>query len=186
VRRKKSWVYSPGWRPTVSPEVAGRELHRIGMKKGHVRPRDVWEESRDSDAPLHRCFEWNDEKAAVIYRDRQARNLIGALRIVYEDDPVQEQRIEFFHVDHEKHGSTYIPSRRLGEADYARQVVRDCLRLMMGVRTRYKQVHELASLYTQIDDLVEQYLPEAAAARKRKKKVAAKKRQANDKAVSAR
>ena len=146
------------------------------MKHGHVRPRDVWEESRSADSPLHGCFEWDNEKAAVIYRDRQARNLIGALRIVYKDDPTQEQRIEFFHVEHEKHGSTYIPSRHMNEADYARQVVRDCLRLLQGVRTRYKQVHELASLYSQIDDLVEQYLPEAAAARKRKKKVSATKR----------
>ena len=167
-RKKKTWAYRAGWKYPVSAEIAGKEIHRIGMKGGHIHPRDVWKESEPVDAPLHRCFEWDDEKAAITHRDRQARNLIGSLRIVYADDPKQEEKIEFFHVNHEKHGSTYIPSRRLGQADYAQQVTRDALRLMLGVRTRYQQVQELTSLYGQIDDLADQYLPERVAARKKK------------------
>ena len=68
----------------VSAQTAGEELHRIYTDKGHLKPSDVVDESRPATAPLHTCFEWDDEVAAEKYREVQAGNLIRSITVVHE------------------------------------------------------------------------------------------------------
>ena len=73
----------PGLYP-VSAQKAGEELHRIYTDKGQLKPADIVDESRPESAPLHPCFEWDDEVAAEKYREVQAGNLIRSITVVHE------------------------------------------------------------------------------------------------------
>ena len=68
----------------VSAQTAGEELHRIYTDKGQLKPADIVDESRPESAPLHPCFEWDDEVAAEKYREVQAGNLIRSITVVHE------------------------------------------------------------------------------------------------------
>lgn len=73
----------PGLYP-VSAQTAGEELRRIYADKGQLKPADVVDESRPTSAPLHPCFEWDDEVAAEKYREVQAGNLIRSITVVHK------------------------------------------------------------------------------------------------------
>jgi len=60
----------------VDAQKAGAELEKITEKHGTLTPAYVVKESKKKKAVLHKCFEWNDEKAAAKYRCRQAQDLI--------------------------------------------------------------------------------------------------------------
>lgn len=66
----------------VDARTAAVELRRIEERCRVLRPKDVVEESRAEDAPLHGCFTWEDAAAAEKYRLRQAGDLIRSLRVV--------------------------------------------------------------------------------------------------------
>lgn len=73
----------PGVVP-VDAQVAGEELQRIYSERGVLEPATVVEESRNESAPLHGCFEWNDEVAAEKYREDQARFIIRTITVKSE------------------------------------------------------------------------------------------------------
>jgi len=49
---------------------------------GTLRPRDVIEDARPEDSPMHSYFEWDDGIAGNKYRIQQARELIRSFRAV--------------------------------------------------------------------------------------------------------
>lgn len=74
----------------VDAQTAGEELDRIRQEHGTLEPGTVVDESRPEEAPLHPAFEWHDPKAAELYREHQATNLIKQVRVVVEPRPRQE------------------------------------------------------------------------------------------------
>ena len=75
-------VYQYKWRAThykVSAQEAGEYLHEMSERENGITPKMVLDVSRDEDALLHPCFEWDDAKAAEAHRINQARRLIGNL-----------------------------------------------------------------------------------------------------------
>ncbi len=57
-----------GRNQNVSAEVAFIEMERIRAARGDLTPALVVEESEAEDAPLHKCFEWDNGKAGDLYR----------------------------------------------------------------------------------------------------------------------
>ena len=54
-----------------------KELRRLTEKYGgKIHPRDVVNEARADNSPLHNSFEWDDAKAGEAYRIEQARGII--------------------------------------------------------------------------------------------------------------
>lgn len=68
-----------------SAQAIGEHLHRIERHRGDLRPEYVVEEARSSNSPLHRFFEWDNEKAAEAYRLDQARDLIRRVYVKHVD-----------------------------------------------------------------------------------------------------
>lgn len=62
------------------------ELKRIAEKHGGIlHPRNVVQEARSPESPLHKSFEWNDSAAAEQWRIEQARRLIQVSVTVLEN-----------------------------------------------------------------------------------------------------
>jgi hypothetical protein len=83
---------------SVKADVAAQELSKIHDKHGALSPAVVVDEARPVESPLHPAFEWNDNKAAELYRRTQAQDLIYSVEIVPDEDSIPEKIY------------TYIPS----------------------------------------------------------------------------
>lgn len=65
----------------VTADEAAEELNRIRDEKGCLKAEFVVEAARPKDSVLHKCFEWDDKKAAELYRLRTAGALIRNLNV---------------------------------------------------------------------------------------------------------
>lgn len=75
-------VYQYSWRAggyPVSAQEAGEYLNGISEREGGITAARVLDVSRNEDALLHSCFEWDDTVAAEAHRLYQARKLVGNL-----------------------------------------------------------------------------------------------------------
>lgn len=63
-------------------EVVKKELRRLLVRDGGIlTPSSVIEAAKDPKNPLHSCFQWDDRKAANLYRVEQARHLIRSVQV---------------------------------------------------------------------------------------------------------
>lgn len=81
------YKFREGTRCAVSAQVVGEECEKL-EKNGELTAKNLVEVSRPEEAPLHRAFNWNDEEAAELYREEQARNLIRCIIVCPEESKV--------------------------------------------------------------------------------------------------
>lgn len=129
----------------VTADDAAAELERIREKHGILRPELVVEESRDASAVLHRCFQWDDHKAAASYRKEQARKLIDSIQVVIVNSDVHCSVRAFVNVrPAEDAARSYTP---LTEAIHDTQMYKDLLAQakdeMSSFVSKYSQLEEL-------------------------------------------
>ena len=79
------YEWKPSARISASASVAGAVCERL-ENEGRLTAKDLLDDSRPTDAPLHSAFEWNDGVAAEKYRENQARHLISCLVVKPETD----------------------------------------------------------------------------------------------------
>lgn len=133
----------------VDPQVAGEELDRIFREKGGLHPAEIVNESRDESAPLHPCFEWNDETAAEKYRETQARDLVRAIVTIPEAGASRSEVRAFVHVQ-----NTYQPMAVvISDADKMADLLNSALKELSAFRCKYSHLEELATVFDAIDSL---------------------------------
>ena len=136
----------------VTAEDAAAELERIREKHGIIRPEIVVDESRDEDAVLHKCFQWDDKLAAESFRKEQARKLIDAIQVVIVNNNVNYSVRAFVNVrasDDDRR--SYRP---LTEAIHNEEMYKDLLSQakeeMSAFVTKYSQIEELNPVKAQM------------------------------------
>lgn len=130
----------------VDADVAGREIQRIYEEHGAVEPQVLVDESKDERAPLHSLFEWDDDKAANLYRNQQARCIIK--NIVIEEDEERRSRTRAF--VHVRKG--YQPlSVVLESPDKTDELLNQARRDMASFKAKYERLIELAGVIKAID-----------------------------------
>lgn len=144
----------PGLYP-VDAQTAGEELNRIYEKHGELEPADVVEESKDENAPLHDCFEWDDVKAAQNYRIYQAGKLIRCVVHVVEDektkDPIQTRA--YVHVQ-----NTYRPISVVIESkDMVDEMMETAMSELNSFRKKYSNLQALSRIFIEIDKINEKF-----------------------------
>ena len=73
------------WKVNLYGDVdAQRVYEEIGEE--NTSPEEILEKAKDPDSELHKCFEWDDKKAAYKYRLQQARNIMCNLVFVTDDE----------------------------------------------------------------------------------------------------
>lgn len=103
------YKWKSGARAPVSAQVAGEVCERMSAN-GELTPKALVDASRPEDAPLHKAFEWDDQKAAERYRESQAAYIIRSIEVKREDvkEPVRafytvptagEQSFQYHSVD---------------------------------------------------------------------------------------
>lgn len=133
----------------VTAQTAGEELTRIYERRGELDPADIVEESRDEEAPLHPCFEWNDAKAAEKYREHQAAKLIRAVVTVEETTKGPQYVRAFPHVEQHYHPIRVV----LSSKERTEELLHTAMRELVSFRNKYEILSELAGVFEAIDQL---------------------------------
>jgi hypothetical protein len=147
------YEWKPGSRLGLSAQTAGEELERIAaLSGGIVTPRSVVEESRPPTAPLHPVFEWEDRRAATLFRESQARAVIRSVRVL--PGPEEEERpaaIAYVHVQTQGQEGYCSTARVMAEPELREQALAEALALLEGVRRRFEALGELREVFAALD-----------------------------------
>lgn len=139
----------PGVIP-VDAQTAGEELQRICTEHGGLDPADIVDESRDTSAPLHPCFEWNDEVAAEKYRQTQAAQIVRSIVTVEETRSGPQEVRAFVHVQQKYHPISVV----VNSADQMEELLKTALDELQAFRRKYSALSRLAPVIKAIDDVV--------------------------------
>lgn len=132
----------------VDANTAGMELERIYQDTGKLEPKDIVEASKPEKAPLHDCFEWDDEKAAAKYREHQAQKIIQAVAYVQDINEPEPIRA-FVSVQNE-----YKPiSVVLASVDMSSELLANALRELRTFELKYRQLQELMPVFEAIKEV---------------------------------
>lgn len=149
-----AYQWKPGTRYSVGAQIAAERLKEIGARAGGITPRAVVDDARSNNSPLHKCFEWDDGKAADEYRLGQARSLIGALVVVRVDDaPVLKETRAFLHVSVES--PQYVPTEvALSVPDMRAEILARAQAEIIRWKANYSAYAEFAKVVSAIDEVL--------------------------------
>ena len=113
-----------------------------------LRPIDIVEYAKNKKTALHKCFEWDDTKAAHEYRLWQARELI---RVYVKILPNNKKPIRAFvslYPDRQKAGGGYRPiDRVLINTDQRQQLLAQALKEFKYWQEKYQDLKELSEIF---------------------------------------
>lgn len=137
----------PGIMP-VDAQTAGNELQRIYERDGVIEPETVVAESQAPSAPLHSCFEWDDEKAAHKYRITQAQGIIRAIISVDETEKSPETRA-FVSVEREYHPVSVV----IRNPEKRDVLLQNALNELRWFERKYNTLQELSNVFAAIKEV---------------------------------
>lgn len=136
----------------------GAELEKLTSENGgRLQPAAVVEQARNKKSPLHRHFEWDDTKAASAYRLDQARSIIGAVRIVSNDDDEEPQRAWLSIVD--RGGAAYHTIAEVtGSRELQLALLQQGERDLLAWERRYKDLTDICQIVRAARERMRQHM----------------------------
>lgn len=164
------FAWTSGAHIKADAQSVGEELTRLQRDNGErLTPRIVVDAARPVESPLHPAFEWDDVRAAELFREDQARHVIRCVRVVKQDgDATKLQRVFVNVVETTADGeeNAYVPMARIAsDADLYRQVLERAAADLRAWESRYDQFAELAAIGRTARQQVEQMALGEVAAR---------------------
>ena len=144
----------------ANAQATGEFLDSIARRDGGIFPAVVVSESRDKDAVLHKCFEWDDDIAAEKYREGQARSLIKNLITINVVRGEEKSVPSFVSVtvvqEDDEDGRRYVSiETAMNNSTMREQVLQDAMRELNSFRKKYNELQELSSIFREIERLME-------------------------------
>lgn len=156
---QKEFVWKAGSQFPVSAQVAADTI--VGLQKqlgkDAISAKELLDSSRDENAPLHSCFEWDDTVAAEQYRTYQARKIIGSIeiRIIQGDTPPHLARTRYFMnvVPNapKVQGQFATVDVAFNNDDYRAVVLKEAYRELKSFQLKYNNYQELSDVFKAID-----------------------------------
>lgn len=150
-------TWKPGVQFKVEAQVAADTIRRLQRSLGTetVTAKDLLDASRDENAPLHSCFEWDNSIAAEQYRIEQARKIIGGITIQYinDDKPSTPMRL-FINVEPQapkRQGAFASLDIVLKNPTYREQALNNALIELRSFQRKYAAYEELTDVFSAID-----------------------------------
>ena len=139
-----------GSRIKSSAAVVGAECERL-EREGRLTAKELVNESRPKDAPLHNEFEWRDKVAGELWREQQARHIINSVIVINERK--EPQRV-FFNIEVTKQEYHSVETILQSEGKRA-ALLKTALRELEAFQTKYAQLTELCGVFDAITALKE-------------------------------
>lgn len=77
--------------PEEEVQVVGEFLEELKEKAEKLDSATVVDAARPKKSPIHKYFDWDDSKAAELYRRQQAIHLIHSINVVIENEGVEHE-----------------------------------------------------------------------------------------------
>lgn len=142
----------------VKAQDAGNELERIESKYNGISPTAVVKESEPKEAVLHKCFEWDNDKAAVHWREQQARVLIGSIYIAKVEEESKEEETQvraFVSIMSEENDKQYLSvSTVMNSENYTNQMLEEAKKEFEYFRNKFSTVKEFIEVFKTYDNTV--------------------------------
>ena len=162
------YKYKNGAVHRVSAAVAGPICQRLHDAK-ILTPKNLVDEARPEDSPLHPEFDWDDSIAAEKWREEQARQVIKTI-ILYESDTQNERIVKLEEVSREEpegfagedntfmtgdrafvstgeRNHRYVPiAVALTNDEWKANLLKDAKKDMQAFITKYHRLAELANI----------------------------------------
>lgn len=116
-------------------------------------PQNVLDLARNENSELHKCFEWDDSKAAESYRLQQARNVIQHL-VIKSDEPTPEKSVAIRVYQISSVKNTYQPREFfIKHVDEYQKLLERAKAELQQFKNRYESIAELEDVITAINNL---------------------------------
>lgn len=137
----------------LSADAVGNELERIQRKHGELTTKGVVDESRPEEAVFHPHFEWDDPKAAELYREHQARQIVHSVVIETSETEAKPQAfVSVETVSEEEVRHVYKPVEAVAaDPDLREKHVRALKSRLNNMRRELSAFEEFASVCAAID-----------------------------------
>ena len=139
------------------------ELEKLRKKnKGELRGRDMVEAAKSKRNPLHDGFTWDDAECGIKHRLREAANIVQAINVVRPETPdagpVRAYEISRSMSTPKK--KSYRAIEDIMQDEEARgELLNRALGELLAIRRRYSQLQELAIVFREVDNLLENLKP---------------------------
>ena len=136
----------------VKPEVVGAVFEQLEAEYGEVTPENFLEASKAEDSPTHKLFEWNDTKAAALYRRGQAQQIILNLRIEEEVNGQKMKLPAYVNIAVGGSRSSYRNIEHSFQVVETRSIVlARAYNELETFRKKYEKFEEFANLFQEIE-----------------------------------
>ena len=117
------------------------DAQKCGEEMGNSpTPESLLEKAKDPTSELHKCFEWDDTKAAEKYRLVQARQMIQF--IIIKDTKTKENQVRYFQISKEPQVYKPVTFFLENEDEYTTLLDR-AKRELKAISERYSKLTEL-------------------------------------------
>ena len=140
---------------SVPAQTVGKIFEKIEKREGKVTNVAVLDSARPASSPIHKIFEWDDQRAAEQYRLGQATRLICSVYAVTEEvetaEPIKVRA--FVNVSVKKEGEFVSVARAFTDEDMRAKVLADAMKELNAFRQKYENYTEFARLFNEIEKL---------------------------------
>lgn len=141
------WI---GMRFNADPQKVYEEINSIGEK---YTPDDILEKAKDASTELHKCFEWDDTKAAENWRKQTARVICCSLQVVVEKEEAQPTTYRL--IQHDKSEMAYKPVvLTVRNNDEYSRLLNQAKAELKSFKDRYQKIVELQTVIEEIDRII--------------------------------
>lgn len=162
--------WGPGYSFKAKPEQAAAVFDEIREREGVLTPAAVVEASREAAAPLHGDFTWDDERAAELHRQNEARSMIRSLVVVYRHPETKKEiptrrEVSLVRLTGDvANARRYVPVQGvLDDPAQRKALVDQARRELVSWANRFREVQELAGVMEAIDAAIVQLALDRAA-----------------------
>lgn len=146
------WKY---YNYSVDANVVGKALEDIEKQNGEITAELLLEKATPEDSELHKLFIWDDEKAANEWRLHEARRIIAAVAVVYEETEEPTVTRAFVNVGSVHNGSFITTAKAFSDEKSRSIVLRHALDELKAFKAKYAGLKELKTLFSEIDKITE-------------------------------
>lgn len=140
------YEWKQGSRIKADVNVVGKVCEEL-EKEGRLNAQELVNVSRDTNAPLHDLFEWDDKVAAEKYRYVQAQEIIRSIVVRQVDKPITTRA--FSSISSKQYVST---AKALSKKDTRRILLRNAMNELKAFKNKYQNLKELDVVINAIDE----------------------------------
>ena len=129
-------------------QAAGEMCEKLAAE-GRLTAKNLVDENRPEEAPLHNEFEWDNDLAADKWREQQARHIIGSLIVKAEQrEPVRA----FFNITRNEPNYNHIETI-LESTDNTEKLLKTALNELIAFKKKYEMLEQLSKVFDAIEEV---------------------------------